>query len=58
MNPDSIRIEVLVWTHLKYITTRCFLVAQVRCGVRVLKVWYGCVVNDSSSALGKEVSNA
>ena len=35
-----------------------FLVAQVRCGVRVLKVWYGCVVNDSSSALGKEVSNA
>ena len=40
------------------ITTICFLVAQVRCGVRVLKVWYGCVVNDSSSALGKEVSNA
>ena len=34
-----------------------FLVAQVRCGVSV-EVWYGCVVNDSSSALGKEVSNA
>ena len=36
------------------ITARCFLVAQVRCGVRVLKAWYGCVINDSSSALGKE----
>ena len=38
-----------MWRQLDHASKMAFLVVQVRCGAKVLKAWYGCIVNDSST---------